>query len=103
MLATDAHLDELWVALHQGKPRSRAADNAARTDVIYKTLATIERVIGRRLCLRIELDFIITTGIDSYACDMSFISGGLILLDSYIFKSISYLESRPCLEQTAIL
>ena len=46
VLATDAHLDELWLAVHKDTPRNKAAHNAARTDVIYKTLSTIEKIIG---------------------------------------------------------
>lgn len=47
LIAADGHLDELWLAANKQQMSSnRGLEYAARSDMVYKTLSTIERLIG---------------------------------------------------------
>lgn len=45
--AADQFLDELWMEVNRDRDKSRAAMNIDQTEIIYKTLSTIERLIGK--------------------------------------------------------
>ena len=44
--AADQFLDELWMTVNRDRNKSKAAMNIDQTEIIYKTLSTIERLIG---------------------------------------------------------
>ena len=44
--AADQFLDELWMTVNRDRNKSKAAMNIDQTEMIYKTLSTIERLIG---------------------------------------------------------
>mgnify|MGYP001791443464 CR=1 FL=1 len=44
--AADQFLDELWMTVNRDRNKSKAAMSIDQTEIIYKTLSTIERLIG---------------------------------------------------------